>query len=111
MEINYGHVFCLILILGAILVGIWLSIWLIKSYNNKRRVAELEHERTLATIRQLSTETHIQLSGLTEVIQALLKSNKEIVEAWIGREKIEKEQERVRSDRAQDASSKTNNHG
>ncbi|MDO4691977.1 MAG: hypothetical protein Q4A64_03780 [Porphyromonadaceae bacterium] len=89
MGIKCIHVFCLILILAAILIGIWI----IKCYNNKRRSEELQYEEKLAQLRLGTTSLNVQLSDLKDVIQSLVKSNEEIIKAWIGREKIEKEQE------------------
>lgn len=81
MEIQWIHVLCLILILVAILIGIGI----IKYYDNKTRLEELEHEKQIAALRQQSMEANMQLSSVRDIAQSLAKSNVEIITAWIGK--------------------------
>lgn len=103
MDTQCTVIICLSLTLCTIIVAIWLD----RSYKHKLRLKEFEHEKQIAELRQQSMGANMQLSSVKDIVQSLAKSNEEIVSAWIGREAIEKELERVRSDRAQDADSKT----
>lgn len=85
MDTQCTVIICLSLTLCTIIGAIWLD----RRYKNKLRSKELDHEKQIAELRQ----QNMLLSRMIDIVQSPATSNGVIVKAWIGREKIEKEQE------------------
>lgn len=81
-EINFE---CVVLIIS---LAVFACIWIDRCYRFKMRERELAHEKQIAELRQ----QNMLLSRMIDIVQSSATSNGVIVKAWIGREKIEKEQ-------------------